>query len=496
MEIEQSFMELFAGLEKAHGMYTIQVMNKAGKKQGIAKTIRETVTKHMWASHLRGERGLGIIPINADSKCRFGAIDVDIYFGLDIEKIRNDILKYSLPLYPCLSKSGGVHIYLFAKEWVPAILMQSKLKELASGLGFGNSEIFPKQTEILTERGDIGQWINMPYYGNTRRWNNMPPEEFVTRVKRLSEQEIALLQLPEGNLFKDGPPCLQHLSTSGFPKGTRNDGLFNIGVYLRKKNPDGWKSELESYNRDCMQPPLSLLEVQVVIKSVGKKQYRFTCSKPPIAPHCNAALCKTRKYGIDNDSDVPVILSLTKFDSKPPTWFADVDGGGRIELDTADLQSQRRFQLKCMETLNTMPQKMTEIAWVKLIAHLMENVNIITAPVDASPMGQLFEHLEKFCNGNIVARNRDELLLGKPWTDNKKHYFRIKDFMAFLERLRFRYYPVNKVSSLIRSELKGKHKVFNIKGKCVNCWYVPAFKPGKDEEFDTPEEVEPNNGSF
>ena len=31
------------------------------------------------------------------------------------------------------------------------------------------SEIFPKQTEILVERGDTGNFLNLPYYDRNER---------------------------------------------------------------------------------------------------------------------------------------------------------------------------------------------------------------------------------------------------------------------------------------------------------------------------------------
>ena len=55
---------------------------------------------------------------------------------------------FSFPLVTFRSKSGGAHLFLFAKEFIPASLMQSKLKAMADALGYAGSEIFPKQTEI------------------------------------------------------------------------------------------------------------------------------------------------------------------------------------------------------------------------------------------------------------------------------------------------------------------------------------------------------------
>ena len=38
---------------------------------------------------------------------------------------------------------------------------------MAKSLGHEGCEIFPKQTEILVERGDTGNFLNLPYYNGT-----------------------------------------------------------------------------------------------------------------------------------------------------------------------------------------------------------------------------------------------------------------------------------------------------------------------------------------
>jgi hypothetical protein len=197
----------------------------------------------------------------------------------------------------------------------------------------------------------------------------MSADVFVAKVleNRFTAKQLESLTIAVKAGFEDGPPCLQHLGTKGFPQGTRNNGLFNIAVYCRKKSPDNWESELESFNVQLMDPPLSSSEVQGVIKSARRKEYQYTCSKPPIAPYCNVAVCKLRKHGVGTNSDMPAVHSLTKFNTNPPIWFLDVDGGGRLELDTDDLHNQRRFQRKCMERLNVLPGKMNDIAWTKLV---------------------------------------------------------------------------------------------------------------------------------
>lgn len=37
-------------------------------------------------------------------------------------------------------------------------------------------------------------------------------------------------------------------------EGSRNNGLFNIGVYLRKAYPDDWQTEILSYNMNYFDP--------------------------------------------------------------------------------------------------------------------------------------------------------------------------------------------------------------------------------------------------
>ena len=46
--------------------------------------------------------------------------------------------------------------------------MQNTLKKISKILGYEGCEIFPKQTEILVERGDTGNFLNLPYFNGTK----------------------------------------------------------------------------------------------------------------------------------------------------------------------------------------------------------------------------------------------------------------------------------------------------------------------------------------
>ena len=246
-ETAQKFYNLFKGSSRAHG--TFEVNNtKDIKQKGVGKTIRSggAESKH-WISHLEGDYGLGVIPINEDNKVCWGCIDVDVY-PLEFKHLVGLVENLKFPLVVCRSKSGGAHLFLFTKDFVPAGEMQDVLRELSAALGYGGVEIFPKQREILVDRSDVGSWLNMPYFGgeDSTRYaydkdaNNLTPETFLEFVekRKITREQLLSIKIPKAEELVDGPPCLKVLLKQGFPEGTRNNGLFNIGVYLKKAHPD------------------------------------------------------------------------------------------------------------------------------------------------------------------------------------------------------------------------------------------------------------------
>lgn len=505
----KDLMRLFSGDERAHGTYDFsKAATNAAKKnkvEGTGYTRRSPATVELWEKHLAGDYSLGIIPIREDSTCSWGALDIDQY-DLNLAKLAQDIDRYSLPLVPCRTKSGGAHLYLFVTEPVEAAVIKDQLELISSQLGFGGCEVYPKQTEVLVERGDIGNWLNMPYYGGetTDRYafdsegNALSIKEFfkLVEVRRVTPDKIEDIEVPSAaNALDEGPPCLQHLIRQGFPEGTRNVGLFNLAVYLRKARPDTWKQELEKFNQEYMQPPLSAMEVLSAQKSVDKRSYEYTCKQQPIASFCSMGLCRTKKFGIGHDgssnsqgSNFPTISGLSKLDSRPPIWFLDINGS-RIQLDTEELQSQNLFQRVCMDELNVVTPSMNKAAWQNMISGLMSNVVVIEAPDDMSPQGQFWEMVEKFCTQKAQAKAKEEILLGKPWSENGWVYIRMIDLRAYLDRNRFRDYKVHEMGSLLK-KYGGEHHRMTIKNRNVNLWKLPAFEMEGNEALDIPENMQ------
>jgi hypothetical protein len=232
--------------------------------------------------------------------------------------------------------------------------------------------------------------------------------------------------------IKDGPPCLQALCSQGFPEGTRNNGLFNVGIYLKKLAPASWEDRVVEHNQKYFAPPLPNNEVQLVIKQLGKKDYRYKCKDAPLNSFCNSGLCRTRKYGIGgNGPDSPTLSSLSKYASEPPLWFLDINGR-RIELETDSLFNQAAFQKACLERLNLLPPTLKKMDWENmlngLLKEMVETEQISEASEDTSVTGRFMDLLEEFTTHMQQAMDREELLMGRPWIDTEdgRCHFRMK----------------------------------------------------------------------
>lgn len=494
-------MTLFMGYDGAYGTHghTDQNMNKGGKLEikKSARTIREPVTEEIWAKHLSGDTPIGIIPITKDNTSYWGCIDVDKY-DIDHGEIVAEIKKRSLPLVLCTTKSGGAHAYLFLKHPVPSIEIRATLKNIAASMGWGDCEIFPKQNQVLVEKGDLGNWLNMPYlggdestrYGVREKGLAMTLSEFlnVAEKSKVNLEDIVLTRpvssekkgQKESDIpFADGPPCLQHLSMQGFPEGTRNNGLFALGVYAKKKYGEKWKDHLEDMNRKFMTPPLNSDEVMGVIRNLEKSEYNYSCREVPLSTHCESSVCRGRKFGVGGSGQYPSISGLSKLTSDPPIWFLDIDGD-RIELSTMELQNYRAFQAVCMEQLTVFFMPIKHETWSLMVGEAMQNAAIIEAPPEMSIKGHFLEILDMFVNDRHKGERWDDIFQGRPYEEPETqiHWFRLQDLMKILEREGFTEWGRNKVGKVLADI--GKKKGKNISGKFVNLFGIP------NDIFDAP----------
>ena len=498
-------MKLFKGYELAHGQYRVQKRESDGKMSGRAVTVAEPATQENFESHLNGgDYILGIIMLRENNSCNFGVIDVDIRGDVklneSLEQLEKKINK--TPLVLCRSKSGGAHLYLFCEPAIPAIDMVAKLNEFAATLGYGGAEIFPKQISRANER-DRGNWINLCYWDGdkTERYaihngKKLDLKNFIKLAEKKSTtfEELENYKPDLVDIFNDGPPCLQHLMTMGFPEGGRNISLFNVGVYYRKKNPDDWQEDLMKFNYEHVSTPLPSSEVNGLVKAVSKKDYAYTCKQSPICNYCEKSKCMKRSFGIGGVAGGATIQidAITKYETENRSsvrWYIEIQGE-RIEVTTPQLLDQRQLQKLCVEKLNKCPSTMPAQKWEQRINELLSSVEVVVDPDDASPQGQFEKMLDSFLTGKVQARHKDEIMNAKPWhdSDEGKVYFRSEDLFIYLDSRRFRYPSQHQIWSWLRN-LGGDRKTFRIKSKPVKVWSVPAPDFYDDEELDIPSTV-------
>jgi len=450
IEKQNKFKKIFEGLKIAYGQYQKGERSENGKQKGKAFIVRKNVSDDLWENHLKGEgAALGIIPITENNSCKWGCIDIDQY-NFDHFSLIQSIRKHNFPLIVCRSKSGGAHVFLFTEDFIPAATMQATLKKMAATLGYEGSEIFPKQTEILVDRGDTGNFLNLPYHNEMKglRYaikddgNAATLEEFFELYDKYVQKELKEIKTEKIKIveaFTDGPPCLNKLAKDGFGEGARNNALFNIAVYFKQASPDSWEDELVKANQKYMVPPLSNTEVQMLIKSVNRKGYdKYRCKDAPINSVCQSGLCRTKRFGVGfGEEDIPQLGNLTKYASKPPQWFLNV-GDSRIELKTEQLYSPALFALACLDQANLIVPIVKPKDWKQYyLKPLIDNGLQEVEPLESlDPINQITSLLQDWTTKRQSARTMEDILNKLPYTDADRTftYFRMEDFYNFCKK--------------------------------------------------------------
>jgi hypothetical protein len=450
------FKEIFEGNNNAYGQMVIQpgAITDKGKQKAKAFIKRDAVTDKLWQDHLKGiEPALGVIPINEQNMCKWGCIDVDDY-KLDLKNIAASIKSHKFPLVLFRSKSGGAHLFLFCDKFISAALLQSKLIAMADALGFGGSEIFPKQTELLAERGDVGNFLNLPYHGGIRGMRYALDEngeaitesdfyimydKVVLTETQIDEIKVKKSKTIKKEVFEDGPPCLNKLADEGFGEGSRNNALFNIGVFHKQATPDTWQDAVMASNQKYFDPPLPFKEVNDLIGSLNKRGYdKYRCKDQPICGVCNPAKCRTKKFGVGYDEEqMAPLKDLQKYCSEPATWILTV-GDKRVQLKSQELHNPNLFAVAVMEQANLVVPILKGKDWreVYLKPLFAGEVAEIEPLESLQPKKELRQLLLQYTMNRTRTTKLEELVNGKCYVSTEENHamFQVTSFLNFLKK--------------------------------------------------------------
>lgn len=499
--MSERLAELFRGLDRAHGVAkpTGQTSDR-GKAETRYVTKREPVTAAAWEKHLAGAEGLVITPIRPDGTVYFGAIDVDVY-PLDLGALARRVEQLGLPLVVCRTKSGGAHLYLFGAEPLPAELVQVKLLEWAAALGYPHVEVFPKQVALASD-DDLGNGINVPYYGGAATTRYAVGDDGAPRsldnflaaatAARVTAATLDALRVDGPDELAEAPPCLQHWARVGVPEGQRNEVMFDFAIFCKKRWPADWEGRFEDLNRRYCAPPLPAGEVLTILKSVRRREgytYKAKCE----GPFCQPKLCRGREHGRGGgyDDNETTIDGLTVVTTVPRTWFVNVNGH-RVKLTTGQLHDQRQFRHQVSEQLGPLPsfrplKPLKPAKWGQLLEKLFAGKEVVEAPEDAGPSGQLALHLREFLD-QATAPEREKLRLGHAWVDDEtgRHWFRSADFADHLKKRRVSGWQITDVYNLAR-DLGGGDHLLKVGREPLRCWWVPHEVHPEEDPLPTPD---------
>jgi hypothetical protein len=126
---------------------------------------------------------------------------------------------------------------------------------------------------------------------------------------------------------------------------------------------------------------------------------------------------------------------------------------------------------------------MTQGIWEGILDELWDNLSFEEAPPEAGTTGVFMDLLEDFCTSFGHAGTKDEILLRKPYTEDGKTYFRLKDLERFFKHNEFKTLTRPAIVALLNDIGAFHTKLRTTNKKEVRVYRIEAF----DKESDIPE---------
>ena len=461
----KEFIKLFTGYSGDFGiadMSSAKLDSERNKLKPDYEWSGRPVTEEDYKNHIAGKISIGIQPCTIDGTARFGCIDIDPknYKGFKIENYLALFEQYKLPLIPMLSKSGGLHCYIFMEEFVPTSDLIEALKSFLLPLGLKpTTEIFPKQKELKEDdKGNIkpGNFINLPYYNNgqTHRYavdkNNskLSLDQFIKLANELKTTRDKLNSLVEDthknillgtdSEFSDGPPCLALCSKTKLDDG-RDRFMYNYMVFAKKKYKDKWQDFVSKANYAYLEHPWDKSKLDQKLKAWDKETAGHTCYEEPIKDKCMRSLCYSKPFGVKSDS-INVFPDITDFQiiryEQPEYRFNVVmPNDDKIEVIIPNLKlmtTQKEVLNLIWEQTGIYFEPIKQKDWRAKLNEWRKNCQNITPPEGTSTDDILANELFQYCVNGPQAKERIQIRLGSCLTEEGFHFFKYQSFLTHL----------------------------------------------------------------
>jgi hypothetical protein len=502
--------ELFRGAQDRHLTYDPARLRLVGSKMEMKdendegpRDRKEPPTVDLWEKHLAGTYPLGISPLRHDGMCRWGVIDIDVYDDLDHGALAREIQRARMPLVVCRSKSGGAHIFLFAADWIPQANMNAALVALAARLGHANAEVYPPVP------GKKGNCVNLPYLGGSERWGVKPTGldmhvlEFLERAEtaRCAPAEIARLTKTAAQKPVETAPSSRVLrkltemcdEIAGLTDGRKralHDTAFLFGKYVLKDR----------------------VEADTVIGRLVAAGVAAGLEPGAAESHARNGLeGRLRKRGGadggDDDenegrfAEIDRIVRIVGGDEQ--MWRVTVADYGDITLPSREVWKNDVFNLRCAEILGVGFRRLSINAWADRLNAALTTAETEAAPTEASTTPLFHDALNDFLFDRHRAEAKEEMLLGKPWHDDKtgRIWFRFKDMYKQLCQgpgTPLQGKSRGKIGEMLRSigrygaDLDVHKTTTGLKGKTTEVWWVLAdILDGPTPELPLPKTEKP-----
>lgn len=546
------FIKCFTGLQRNFGFCNINNGYKdpsTGKikfNAGDYGWSGKPITEDDYRLHLHGKKSIGIQPCDDNGLACFGAIDIDpkVYKDLDIKKYLDIIQEKELPLIPIKSKSNGLHLYLFTKEFVKAKIIRDFLEQVLFLFKLPiTTEIFPKQTKLGSDTNGNkvnGNFINLPYFNKSERVALDPsgkeiPLDLFLKVVEINKADIEKLENISNDLirkeltggaeeFKDGPPCLEILSKNKMKDG-RDRFLYNYMVMAKKKYPDNWGKMVLKAGRNYFEFDQIWTDnyIEKKIKNWEKQEKGHTCHDDLLAPVCIKSECVKRKFGIISDKKInwPLMTNLIKVDFKPdPEYYFTVEreDGETVQVHAKDvnkIKDQQELRGLIMAQADFPPPPIKGMDFFEIQKALFSTIDTVQPAPGTTPMEILKKHLKDYIH-STEATSHNSFKSGNVLKDDTYAYFVYDEFFNDLKDNEWKKdssrtsYMIEKMFEKEKDHMPkpqfGKKKRFPGKDKKTDkpypgvngCAVIPLYLFKKDEddadivelaEFKKPEEI-------